>query len=81
MVTTTLGPPITNRAWPPASPTMTQQVGITMGRPIMSAVATGAGTWAVLGDLKVAIAVNAAIVLLGTLTSALFLRGARPSAR
>ncbi|CAL9474936.1 hypothetical protein SUDANB70_02919 [Streptomyces sp. enrichment culture] len=58
--------------------TMTQQVGITMGTPIMSAVATaamtGAGASAILGGLKVAIAVNAAIVLLGTLTSALFLR-------
>ncbi|MGV9249934.1 MFS transporter [Streptomyces sp. NPDC003697] len=58
--------------------TMTQQVGITMGTPIMSAVATaamtGAGASAILGGLKVAIAVNAAIALLGTLTSALFLR-------
>ncbi|MEZ7007355.1 MFS transporter [Streptomyces sp. AD55] len=65
--------------------TMTQQIGITMGTPIMSAIATGAmagaGATAMLGGLKVAIAVNAAIVLLGTLTSALFLRGARSSAR
>ncbi|WP_030422932.1 MFS transporter [Streptomyces sp. SCSIO 75703] len=65
--------------------TMTQQIGITMGTPIMSAIATGAmagaGAAAMLGGLKVAIAVNAAIVLLGTLTSALFLRGARSSAR
>jgi len=61
--------------------TMTQQVGITMGTPIMSAVTTaamtGSGAAAVLGGLKVAITVNAAIVLLSTLTSALFLRGAR----
>ncbi|MDR8411441.1 MFS transporter [Nonomuraea sp. 3-1Str] len=65
--------------------TMTQQVGITMGTPIMSAVATGAmagiGASAILGGLKVAIAVNAAIVLIGVLTSALFLRGARSTAR
>ena len=64
--------------------TMTQQVGITMGTPIMSAVTTaamtGSGASAILGGLKVAIAVNAALVLLGTLTSALFLRGARSSA-
>ncbi|WP_405536135.1 MFS transporter [Streptomyces sp. NBC_00075] len=63
--------------------TMTQQVGITMGTPIMSAVTTaamtGSGASAVLGGLKVAIAVNAAIVLVGTLTSALFLCGARSS--
>ncbi|MET7461750.1 MFS transporter [Nonomuraea sp. NPDC005501] len=65
--------------------TVTQQVGITMGTPIMSAVATGSmagiGASAILGGLKVAIAVNAAIVLVGVLTSALFLRGARSTAR
>ena len=65
--------------------TMTQQVGITMGTPIMSAVATaamvGTGASAMLGGLKVAIAVNAAIVLLGLLTSAVFLRGDRSAAR
>ncbi|MGW3116233.1 MFS transporter [Streptomyces sp. NPDC001107] len=60
--------------------TMTQQIGITMGTPVMSAVATaamtGSGAAAVLGGLRTAIAVNAAVVLLGVLTSALFLRGA-----
>lgn len=65
--------------------TMTQQIGITMGTPIMSAIATaamtGAGAWAILGGLKVAIAVNAAVVLFGTLTSALFLSGARSRAQ
>lgn len=65
--------------------TMTQQVGITMGTPIMSAVATaamvGTGTSALLGGLKFAIAVNAAIVLLGLLTSALFLRSPRAAAQ
>ncbi|TVT39953.1 MFS transporter, partial [Amycolatopsis rhizosphaerae] len=64
--------------------TMTQQVGITMGTPIMSAVATaamvGTGASAVLGGLKVAIAVNAAIVLFGVLASALFLRNERSAA-
>ncbi|MFJ9778595.1 MFS transporter [Amycolatopsis sp. NPDC101161] len=65
--------------------TMTQQVGITMGTPIMSVVVTsaaaGTGAAAILGGLKAAIAVNAAIVLLGLLTSALFLRGDRSAAR
>ncbi|MFI6929573.1 MFS transporter [Streptomyces sp. NPDC050287] len=65
--------------------TMTQQIGITMGTPIMSAIATaamtGTGGAAILGGLKVAIAVNAALVLFGALTSALFLRGARSSAQ
>lgn len=60
--------------------TLTQQIGITMGTPIMSTVATaamtGTGTTAVLGGLKTAIALNAALVLLGVLTSAVFLRGA-----
>ncbi|MEV5846702.1 MFS transporter [Streptomyces sp. NPDC051985] len=65
--------------------TMTQQIGITMGTPVMSAVATaamtGTGASAVLGGLRTAIALNAALVLLGTFTSAVFLRGARPGAR
>ncbi|MEU9402195.1 MFS transporter [Streptomyces sp. SID4985] len=58
--------------------TMTQQIGITMGTPVMSAIATGAmtgtGTLAVLAGLKAAIAANAALVLLGVLTGARFLR-------
>lgn len=65
--------------------TMTQQVGITMGTPIMSAVVTaamaGTGASAILGGLKVAIAVNAAIVLLGVLTSAVCLRSDRSTSR
>ncbi|WP_251094451.1 MFS transporter [Streptomyces sp. Caat 7-52] len=59
--------------------TMTQQIGITLGAPVMSAVATaamtGTGTLAVLGGLRTAIALNAALVLLGTLVGAVFLRG------
>ncbi|MFF4362154.1 MFS transporter [Streptomyces sp. NPDC001604] len=65
--------------------TMTQQIGITMGTPIMSAIATaamtGPGASAILGGLRSAIAVNAALVVLGALTSAAFLRGARSSAQ
>jgi hypothetical protein len=65
--------------------TMTQQVGITMGTPIMSSVITaatiGTGAAALLGGLRVAIAVNAAIVLLGVLTTALFLPGNRSTAQ
>ncbi|MET7613133.1 MFS transporter [Streptomyces seoulensis] len=53
--------------------TMTQQIGITMGTPIMSATATAAmpdtTTPAVLTGLKTAIAVNTALVLLGVLAS------------
>ncbi|MFB0617045.1 MFS transporter [Streptomyces sp. AGS-58] len=58
--------------------TMTQQIGITMGTPVMSAVATaamsGTGAVAVLGGLRTAIAVNAAVALAGTLTGGLLLR-------
>jgi hypothetical protein len=42
---------------------------------------SGTGASAILGGLKVAIAVNAALVLLGALTSAVFLRGAASRAR
>ena len=65
--------------------TMTQQIGITMGTPIMSSIITaatvGTGAAALLGGLRVAIAVNAVIVLLGVLTTALFLRGGRSAAQ
>ncbi|MEU3858919.1 MFS transporter [Streptomyces sp. NPDC028722] len=58
--------------------TMTQQIGITMGTPVMSTVATaamsGTGAVAVLGGLRTAIAVNAAVVLVGTLAGGLVLR-------
>ena len=61
--------------------TMTQQVGITMGTPIMSAIVTatmaGTGATAILGGLRVAIGANAGIVLLGVLASAVFLRDGR----
>ncbi|MFJ7152113.1 MFS transporter [Streptomyces sp. NPDC100445] len=60
--------------------TMTQQIGITMGTPVMSAVATaamsGTGAAAVLGGLRTAIAVNAAVVLVGTLAGGIVLRRA-----
>jgi MFS family permease len=65
--------------------TMTQQVGITMGTPIMSSViaaaTVGTAASALLSGVKLAIAVNAAIVLLGVLTSAVFLRSARSTAQ
>ncbi|MCT9929901.1 hypothetical protein N5079_06670 [Planotetraspora sp. A-T 1434] len=52
---------------------MTQQIGITRGTPIMNAISTsamaGTGAIAMLGGLKVAVAANAVIVLLGLLTS------------
>ncbi|MEU0163822.1 MFS transporter [Streptomyces sp. NPDC006261] len=83
MVTATTGLPDHEQGLATGLATMTQQVGITMGTPIMSAVATaaitGAGAAGVLGGLKVAIAVNAAIVLAGTLAATLFLRKPAPA--
>jgi EmrB/QacA subfamily drug resistance transporter len=65
--------------------TMTQQVGITMGTPIMSSIVTagtvGTGAAALLGGIRAAILVNAAIVLLGVLTSGIFLRSDRSPAQ
>ncbi|MBG0822532.1 MFS transporter [Planomonospora sp. ID91781] len=78
MITATSGLPDHEQGLATGLATMTQQVGITMGTPIMSAIATsaiaGTSASAVLGGLKAAIAVNAALVLLGVLTSLLLLR-------
>jgi EmrB/QacA subfamily drug resistance transporter len=78
MVTATSGLPDEEQGLATGLATMTQQIGITMGTPIMSAIATsaiaGTGAAAVLGGLKTAIAVNTAFVLLGVLTTVLFLR-------
>ncbi|MGW3269390.1 MFS transporter, partial [Streptomyces sp. NPDC001056] len=58
--------------------TMSQQIGITMGTPVMSAIATGAmattTVTGILGGIQTAVAVNTALVLATALTSALFLR-------
>ncbi|WP_150241752.1 MFS transporter [Nocardiopsis quinghaiensis] len=81
MVTATSGLPDHEQGLATGLATMTQQVGITMGTPIMSAVATsamvGTGTLAILDGLTMAVAVNAGLVLVGVLTSALFLRSPR----
>ncbi|GAA3746458.1 MFS transporter [Salinactinospora qingdaonensis] len=78
MVTATSGLPDNEQGLATGLATMTQQVGITMGTPIMSAIANyaivGAGAVAILDGLSVAVAANAAIVLLAVLTSALFLK-------
>ncbi|GAA1787957.1 hypothetical protein [Actinomadura chokoriensis] len=54
--------------------TMTQQVAITLGIPVMSAVATANSS--VLGGVHTAIAVNALIVLAGAVLAGVFLRRA-----
>lgn len=69
MVTATSGLPDSEQGLATGLATMTQQVGITMGIPIMSAVVTAAmGSGAVLAGITVAVLVNAALALAGTLT-------------
>ncbi|QDQ15423.1 MFS transporter [Streptomyces spectabilis] len=82
MVTATSGLPDAEQGLATGLASMSQQVGITMGTPIMSAIvtATGAGAAtasAVHHGVTVAIAVNAALVLLGVVFAAVFLRTKR----
>ncbi|MFD7137925.1 MFS transporter, partial [Streptomyces sp. NPDC059894] len=78
MVTATSGLPDHEQGMATGLATMSQQIGITMGTPIMSAIATGAiTTTTVTGTLhgiQTAIAVNTALVLITALTTTLFLR-------
>ncbi|MFC8451548.1 MFS transporter [Kitasatospora sp. NPDC057223] len=78
MVTATSGLPDHEQGMATGLATMTQQIGITMGTPIMSAIATtqiGTHTThtTVLDGVGLAVLVNTALVLAGTLTTALFL--------
>ncbi|GAA5080868.1 MFS transporter [Streptomyces similanensis] len=81
MVTATSGLPDREQGLATGLATMSQQIGITLGTPVMSAVVTataGAATaGAVLHGVTVAVAVNAALVLVGVLIAAVFLRGRR----
>ncbi|MEW2221994.1 MFS transporter [Streptomyces sp. NPDC006990] len=79
MVTATSGLPDAEQGLATGLASMSQQVGITMGTPVMSAVVTagtsGATTaTAIHHGVATAIAVNTALVLLGTVLAALFLR-------
>ncbi|MFE6719081.1 MFS transporter [Streptomyces albidoflavus] len=82
MVTATSGLPDGEQGLATGLATMSQQIGITMGTPVMSAVVT-AGTagavtaGAVLHGVTLAVAVNAVLVLLGVVIAAAFLRGRR----
>lgn len=82
MVTATAGLPDDEQGLATGLATMTQQVGITLGIPVMSAIATGAmgtrtGADAVLSGVSTAILVNALLVLVGALLAGLFLGGRR----
>ncbi|MER6511665.1 MFS transporter [Nonomuraea sp. NPDC001636] len=85
MVTATTGLPDREQGLATGLASMSQQIGITMGTPIMSAIVTAVTAGAVTGaavlhGVTVAIAVNAALVLLGVLVAAIFLRGRRDRA-
>lgn len=80
MVTATSGLPDAEQGMATGLATMSQQIGITMGIPVMSAVFTAqllaigaSDTPAVLGGVTVAVAVNAALCLVAALAVALFL--------
>ncbi|MFF3781583.1 MFS transporter [Streptomyces sp. NPDC001933] len=80
MVTATSGLPDEEQGLATGLATMTQQVGITMGIPVMSAVATArmsalgdTGPEGVLSGVSVAILVNSALVLAGALLAGTFL--------
>jgi MFS family permease len=87
MVTATSGLPDSEQGLATGLATMTQQVGITMGIPVMSAVATariaaggGHGPEAVLSGVRTAVGVNAALALAGALAAgALLGRPGRPA--
>ncbi|WP_233415739.1 MFS transporter [Streptomyces sp. N35] len=82
MVTATSGLPDEEQGLATGLATMTQQVGITLGIPVMSALATArmggaSGSAAVLDGVTFAILVNSLLVLAGSVLAALFLRERR----
>jgi hypothetical protein len=79
MVTATSGVPNEEQGMATGLATMTQQVGITMGTPIMSAIVTArtGGSLApasILDGVHAAVLVNAALVAAGVLIAVLFAR-------
>ncbi|MGQ4514681.1 MFS transporter [Streptomyces sp. DW26H14] len=79
MVTATSGLPDAEQGLATGLASMAQQVGITLGTPVMSAVVTATTAGAVSASavhhgVTVAIAVNAALVLTGVALAAVFLR-------
>ncbi|MER7369712.1 MFS transporter [Nonomuraea wenchangensis] len=79
MVTATAGLPDHQQGLATGLASMSQQVGITMGTPIMSAIVTAVtggavSAGAIRHGVLVAVAANSALVLLGVLVAAVFLR-------
>ncbi|MEV7616887.1 MFS transporter [Streptomyces sp. NPDC089799] len=77
MVTATTGLPDREQGLATGLATMTQQVGITLGTPIMSAVAASRAD--VMDGITTAVLVNAGLVLAGVLAAARFLGQRTPS--
>ncbi|MFE4776899.1 MFS transporter, partial [Streptomyces sp. NPDC056713] len=86
MVTATSGLPDEEQGLATGLATMTQQVGITLGIPVMSAIATArmggaSGPDAVLSGVSTAVLVNSLLVAAGSALAALFLAPRRPRDR
>nr|WP_261399501.1 MFS transporter [Streptomyces misionensis] len=75
MVTATSGLPDREQGMATGLATMSQQIGITMGTPIMSAIATGAS--GILPGVRTAVAADTALVLAAALIATVFLRDRR----
>jgi EmrB/QacA subfamily drug resistance transporter len=83
MVTATSGLPDSEQGLATGLATMSQQVGITLGTPVMSAIATAAGAAGASGvshGLSTALAVNAAVCVAAALLCALAIGPARKAA-
>ena len=79
-VTATAGIPAEQQGLATGLVTMSQQVGITLGTPVMSALATGVVAATLLPGLRFAIGINAAICLGAAILVAVFLRLPAPEA-
>ncbi|WTL47018.1 MFS transporter [Streptomyces sp. NBC_01497] len=86
MVSATSGLPDDEQGLATGIATLSQQVGITLGTPVMSAVVTGVtggatGATEMLGGIRTAIAINAALVLAGAVLTTLRPRRRRSAPR
>ncbi|SJM68990.1 MFS transporter [Gulosibacter sp. 10] len=79
-VTSTAGVPSDKQGLATGLVTMSQQVGIALGTPVMSAIATGMVAATLLPGLQLAIGVNAAVALGAAILLAIFLRLPGPAA-
>lgn len=80
-VASTAGVPADQQGLATGLVTMSQQVGITLGTPVMSAIATGVAASTLLPGLHLAIGINAGIALLAAVLVAVFLGRTGATAR